>query len=77
MTEKEHVKQELEEQLRKVKQRLQMLDMIEEKLLQMKKLAQRVVDNDLCEEEIEEINFQVKNLEEQVKLLDYQSTQLC
>lgn len=77
MTEKEHVKQELEEQLRKVKQRLQMLDMIEEKLLQMKELAQRVVDNDLCEEEIEEINFQVKNLEEQVRLLDRQSTQLC
>lgn len=39
MTEREEVKKQLEEQLEKVKQRLRILDMIEEKLFQMKELA--------------------------------------
>ncbi len=76
MTEQELVKKQLEEQLEKVKQRLQMLDMIEEKLFQMKELAQRVIDEDLTDEEIQEINKQVQNLGEQVKLLDSEATQL-
>ncbi|AKL93785.1 hypothetical protein CACET_c02690 [Clostridium aceticum] len=76
MTEKEQVKKQLQEELEKVKQRLQMLDMIEEKLFQMKELAQRVVDEDLTDEEIQEINKQVQTLGEQVKLLDSEATQL-
>ncbi|SHI62303.1 hypothetical protein SAMN02745975_00267 [Geosporobacter subterraneus DSM 17957] len=76
MTYKDHIKKELEEQLERVKQRLQILDMIEEKLFQMRELAQRVVDEDLTDEEIQKINKQVKYLEEQVRLLDSESTQL-
>ena len=76
MTEQEQVKKQLEEQLEKVKRRLQILDMIEEKLLQMKELAQRVIDEELTDEEIQEINKQVQNLGEQVKLLDSEATQL-
>lgn len=56
--------------------RFQILDMIEEKLLRMKKLAQIVVNEDLTEKEIRDINNQVQNLVEQVDLLDSEPTQL-
>ncbi len=70
------LKKGLEEQLKKVTQRLQILDMIEEKLLQMRRLAQRVIDEELIDEEIKGINLQVQNLEEQVRLLNSESTEL-
>ena len=76
MTEQAYVKKELEAQLEKVKQRLQILDMIEERLLQMRELVQKVVDEDLTEEELQKINQQVKYMEEQVRLLDSESTSL-
>ncbi|MDD4549618.1 MAG: hypothetical protein PHT79_07675 [Syntrophomonadaceae bacterium] len=76
MTEQAYVKKELEAQLEKVKQRLQILDMIEERLLQMSELVQKVVDEDLTEEELQKINQQVKYMEEQVRLLDSESTSL-
>ena len=76
MTEQAYVKKELEAQLEKVKQRLQILDMIEERLLQMRELAQKVVDEELTEEELQKINQQVKYMEEQVRLLDSESTSL-
>lgn len=75
MTEQEQVKKQLQEQLEKVKQRLQIIDRIEEKLFKMKELAQKVIDEDLIDEEIQEINKQVQNLGEQVKLLDSEATQ--
>ncbi len=70
------LKKELEEQLKKVIRRLQILDMIEEKLLQMKELAQRVIDEELTDNEIQGINLKVKSLEEQVRLLNSESTEL-
>lgn len=76
MTEQGQVKKQLEDQLEKVKQRLQILDMIEEKLFQMKELAQRVIDEDLSDKEIEDINHEVQSLGQQVKLLDREATQL-
>ncbi len=60
MTEQDVAKEQLIEQLKKVNMRLQILDTIEEKLLRMKKLAQRVVQEDLTEKEIEDINKQVQ-----------------
>ena len=69
-------KKELEDQLQEVKQRLEILDMIDGRLFEMKKLAQRVIDEELSEMEIEEINNQVKALEQEVILLDKDSTQL-
>ena len=53
MIERDKVKKKLIEQLNKVNMRLGTLDMIEEKLLNMKKLARRVVDEDLADKEIE------------------------
>ncbi len=76
MTGQEQARKQLEEDLEKVNARLQILDMIGEKLLEIKKLAQRVIDEDLNDKEIQEINKQVQGLEEQVKLLDCESTQL-
>ena len=76
MIEQDQVKEQLQEQLEKVKQRLQILDMIEEKLFQMKELAQRVIDEDLSDNEIQDINNEVQNLGQQVKLLDSEATQL-
>lgn len=57
-------------QLDKVKYRLEILDMIEEKLLQMRKLAQRVIDEELTDAKILKINNEVQNLEQQAKFLD-------
>ena len=72
----EDVRKQLEKQLEKVNIRLEILDMIEEKLLCMKVLTQRVIDEDLTDEEILEINMKVNNLGEQVSLLDMQATEL-
>ena len=76
MNNKDWTKKELEDQLQEVKQRLEILDMIDGRLFEMKKLAQRVIDEELSEMEIEEINNQVKALEQEVILLDKDSTQL-
>ena len=72
----EDVRKQLEKQLEKVNRRLEILDMIEEKLYHMKFLTQRVIDEDLTDEEILEINMKVNNLGEQVSLLDMQVTEL-
>ncbi len=76
MVDNDNIKKELEKQLEKVKKRLHILDIIDEKLLHMMELAQRALNEDLNDEEIQMINKQVKNLEVQVKLLDSESTQL-
>ena len=76
MTKQDQAKKQLIDQLEKVKFRLEILDMIEEKLLKMKDLAQRVLDEDLTDKEISKINAEVKNLGEQVGLLDSESTDL-
>lgn len=74
MTEQDQAKKQLREQLEKVNMRLQILDMIENKLLQMRELAQRVVEEDLTEKEIEEINKQVQELVAELELLDSEPT---
>ena len=76
MTEQDQASKKLIEQLEKVNIRLQILDMIENKLLKMKELAQRVVEEDLTEKEIEDINKQVQKLVAEVKLLDSEPTEL-
>ena len=76
MTEQDGAKKQLIEQLKKVNMRLQILDMIENKLLKMKELAQRVVEEDLTEKEIEDINKQVQVLVAEVDLLDSEPTEL-
>jgi|BioPla2DNA2_1021312.scaffolds.fasta_scaffold29590_2 ppGpp synthetase/RelA/SpoT-type nucleotidyltranferase len=76
MAEQEQIKKHIQEQLEKVNRRLKILDMIEEKLFRMRELAQRVIDEEITDEEIEEINKQVQDLGEQVRLLDSEVTLL-
>lgn len=75
-TDKEQVHKQLQEDLEKVNNRLHILDMIEERLLEMKKLFQKVAYEELMDKEIQEINKQVQNLEQQVKLLNSEATEL-
>ena len=60
MDEKEEFKQELEAELQWVKYRTRMLDIIEEKLLLMKKMAEAVKEQNLSEDEIQAINIEIK-----------------
>ena len=76
MAEQEQIKKHIQEQLEKVNRRLKILDMIEEKLFRIRELAQRVIDEEITDEEIEEINKQVQDLGEQVRLLDSEVTLL-
>lgn len=76
MIEENQEKRQLIEQLDKVSFRLEILDMIEKKLLKIKELAGRVVDEDLTEKEIQDINNQVQELVTEVELLDSEPTQL-
>lgn len=76
MTNQELEKMELESQLERVKQRLLLLDMIDERLLSMKALAQRVRDDDLSDEAMQKLSEQVRDLEEQIRLLERKGTQL-
>lgn len=70
MDEREYVKQELEKELQWVRYRQKMLDSIEEKLLQMKKLAEKAIEANLNHEELKNINSKLNNLAAQVNALD-------
>ena len=59
MDEKEEFKQELEAELQWVKYRTRMLDIIEEKLLLMKKTAEAVKEQNLSEDKIQAINIEI------------------
>jgi len=73
MNEKEELKKELEQELQLVKYRMKMLDIIEEKLLQMRQLAEKAKQENLTPVEIEVLNFRLKDLEKQVIALDGES----
>lgn len=60
----------LKRHLEQVNARLQILDMIESKLQQMKSLAEQVASEDLTEKEIQMINQQVQTLAKEVELFD-------
>lgn len=68
-------KEELESELQRVKYRLEILDMIEERLLQMKALAEEVLEGKLNGEEIERVNMELQYLQEQVRLLEENPTE--
>ncbi|QGU00420.1 hypothetical protein SYNTR_1826 [Candidatus Syntrophocurvum alkaliphilum] len=56
-----------------VNNRLQVLDEIEEKLYQMKQLAEMVQEGNLSQQQIEDINKEFKKLESEVNELDEKS----
>lgn len=70
---KEELKRELEQELLWVQYRQKMLDIIEEKLLQMRQIAEQVRQSNLTEEELEELNARLNNLAVQVRALDSES----
>ena len=76
MKDKQAIKEELERELNQINIRLEILDMIEDRLINMRELAQRVINEDLTEEEMENMNKQVQDLKGQVVLLDSKATLL-
>ena len=73
MDEREELKQELEQELQLVKYRQKMLDIMEEKLLQMRELAGKVKEENLTKGEIEALNSELNNLAAQFKAIDGES----
>jgi len=73
MDEREELKQELKGELQWVKYRIRMLDIIEEKLLQMREIADQVKYGNHATGEIEALNVKLNNLVAQVKALDSES----
>ena len=76
MDEREELKQELEQELQWIKYRQKMLDIMEEKLLQMREIANRVKEENLITAEIEALNINLNNLAVQVKAIDSESRRI-
>ncbi len=73
MDEKEEIKQELGLELQWVQYRQRMLDIMEEKLLQMKQIAEQAKEENLSPIELKALNARINNLAEQVRALDSES----
>lgn len=73
MDEKEELMKQLKAELQWIKYRMRMLDIIEEKLMQMRKMAEMAKELNLSRKEIEAINIEIHSLEEQVKAIDSES----
>jgi hypothetical protein len=73
MNEKEELKKELEQELQLVQYRINMLDIIEKKLLQMRQLAEKARQENLTSGEIEVLNSRLNDLRKQVRALDGES----
>lgn len=50
-----------------------MLDVIDEKLIKMKNIAEQAKEKSLTESELRELNIELNNLSEQVKAIDSES----
>ena len=68
-------KKKLIKSLNRIDARLKILDRIEDRLVKMKELAERVVSEDLEEEEIQNLNQEVQELVKEVELLDTARTE--
>jgi len=73
MDEKEELKQELEQELQWVQYRQKMLYIMEDKLLQMRQLAEYAKQGNIATGELEAINIKLNNLAAQVRALDEES----
>ena len=73
MDEREELKQELKSELQWVKYRMRMLDIIEEKLVKMRNMAERAKEGNLSIDEVESINAEINNLAQQARALDEES----
>jgi flagellin-like hook-associated protein FlgL len=66
------LKEFLEQQLEWTKDQARILDQIDEKLHQMKRIAVYAADHNLPEYEIKELNLTINRLKEEVDLLEKQ-----
>lgn len=73
MDEKEELKQELEQKLQWVQYRQKMLSIMEEKLLQMRQLAEQAKQDNLTASQLQELNARLNSLATQVRALDSES----
>ncbi|MBA2883626.1 hypothetical protein [Clostridium beijerinckii] len=73
MNEREELEKKLKEELQWVKYRQRMLDVIDEKLIKMKNIAEQAKEKSLTESELRELNIELNNLSEQVKAIDSES----
>jgi uncharacterized protein (UPF0218 family) len=73
MDEKEELKQELEQKLQWVRYRQKMLDSMEEKLLEMKQIAEKAKKGNLSLTDLETMNYRLNNLAEQIRAIDSKS----
>ena len=76
MYEKEELKEKLEQELEWVQYRQKMLDIIEEKLLQMREIVEQAKEENLSSEELKVLNVKLKNLAAQVRALDEESRKM-
>ena len=73
MIEKEELREALEAELQQVRYRQSILDIIEDKLRDMKWLAEQAAAEDISPEEREVVNAKLNEMASQVKALDEQS----
>jgi hypothetical protein len=66
-------KEELKQELQWVQYRQKMLNIIEEKLLQMRLLSEQAKVGNLSSKELEVLNGRLNNLAEQVRAIDSES----
>lgn len=66
MDEKEKLKKELQQELQWVQYRQKILDIMEEKLLQMKQLSEQAKQGNFTERELNELNTTLNDLAVQV-----------
>jgi hypothetical protein len=76
MDENKELKQELEQELQLVQYRQKMLDIIEEKLLEMRKIAEEAKQDNLAAGELEELNARINDLAAQIRALDGESRRI-
>lgn len=76
MNESEELKQELEQEVQLVQYRQKMLDIIEEKLIQMKQIAEQAKESNLSPIELDVLNGRINNLAKQVKALERKAEKL-
>ncbi|GEM_PF-858253 len=76
MNEREELKRELEKELGWVQYRQKVLDIIEEKLLYMKVIAEEAKEIKLSSEELKKLNDKLNFLASQVNELDNESKSL-
>lgn len=76
MEEKEELKLELEQELQWVQYLQKMLDIMEEKLLQMREVVEQSKKDNLTVVELEELNTRLNLLAVQVRALDSESRKM-